>query len=222
MLNPGQLSDLPATKAPPVIDDGVTKYKLTLKRVPALPASEVVELEKWRAILWRLGLVGEYPNEKIGYGNLSLRAGPGNAFIISGTQTGHLPHLQRHHYCKVVGCDLPKQAVRAEGLIAPSSESLTHHALYEANPQIHAVFHVHHREIWERLVGDGSPAVESDVPYGTKEMAEASARLIAGADQGHFVMKGHQDGFIAYGPTPEAAGRILLKLYRKMGPQPTP
>jgi hypothetical protein len=50
-------------------------------------------------------------------------------------------------------------------------------------------------------------------------MAQAARETIQGKEQGVFVMKGHQDGIIAYGANPEAAGKILLKLYRELGPQ---
>lgn len=219
MLNPVQQSTIPLSKAHPVIDDGVIKFKLTLKKAAPLLAEDVIPLEKWRAILWRLGLIGEYPIEKVGYGNISFRlAQPKNGFIISGTQTGQLPHLRREHYTRVTVCDLNKNSVLAEGPIAPSSESLTHYAIYDTNPQINAVFHVHHTELWERLIAANAPAIAATVPYGTREMADAAKTLIAGSDQGYFVMKGHQDGFIAYGPTTEVAGKILLKLYKELGP----
>lgn len=220
MLNPIEHVGLSSSsQGPPVIDDGVIKFKLTLKKAAPLQADEVLPLEKWRAILWRLGLIGEYPIEKIGYGNISQRLpNPKNAFVISGTQTGQLPHLRREHYSRVMSCDLQKNAVHAEGPIAPSSESLTHYGIYESNPQITAIFHVHHAVLWERMIEKAEPSISADIPYGTKEMAEASKSLIAGSDQGLFVMKGHQDGIIAYGPSTEVAGRLLLKLYKELGP----
>lgn len=202
-----------------MIDDGVIKFKLTLKKAAPLLAEDVIPLEKWRAILWRLNLIGEYPIEKIGYGNISQRLPqPKGGFVISGTQTGHHPHLKREHYTRVTNCDLNRNSIIAEGPIAPSSESLTHFALYDANPQINAIFHVHHTDLWELLIKNKSPAIEDSVSYGTREMAEAAKTLINGSDQGYFVMKGHQDGLIAYGPTTEIAGQILLKLYKELGP----
>jgi len=213
-------SSRPSSRKPIVIDDGVTKFKLTLKMAAAPAAREVLPLEKWRAILWRLRFIGEYPNEKIGYGNLSVRLPlPAGAFLITGTQTGKHPHLKREQYTRVLSCDQAKNLVQAAGQIGPSSESLTHFAIYEGQPQIGAVFHVHHREIWDRMIENGSDAIEDRISYGTREMADAAREAIQGREQGVFVMKGHQDGILAYGPTPEAAGKILLKLYRDLGPQ---
>lgn len=196
-------------------DEGVIKFKLTLKRAPAPEMNQVIALEKWRALFFKLGLVGEYPIDKIGYGNLSSRLQK-KTFLITGSQTGHLPHLQAHHYTKVIDCDLKKGSVTAEGLIPPSSESLTHFGIYEANPAIQYVFHVHHQKLWELLSNGQYDSISEDVAYGTQAMAEAAQSLLWNKSSGIFVMKGHEDGIISYGTTAEEAGRIILDLYRKL------
>lgn len=196
-------------------DEGVIKFKLTLKRAPAPEMNQVIALEKWRALFFKLGLIGEYPIEKVGFGNLSSRL-PKKSFIITGSQTGHLAHLQAHHYTKVIECDLKKGSVTAEGLIPPSSESLTHYGIYEANPAIQYVFHVHHKELWDMLKNGPFDSIDEDIPYGTQEMAQAASDLLANKTSGIFVMKGHDDGIISYGASAEEAGRIILDLYRKL------
>ena len=197
-------------------DEGLIKFKLTLKRAPAPEMNQVIALEKWRALFFKVGLVGEYPNENIGYGNLSSRVSK-KSFIITGSQTGHLPHLQAHHYTKVIECDLKKGSVTAEGLIPPSSESLTHFGIYEANPAIQYVFHVHHPKLWEMLKNGEFDFIPDGVAYGTQEMAEAAQALLANKTSGIFVMKGHEDGIISYGATAEEAGKNILELYKKLG-----
>lgn len=196
-------------------DEGVIKFKLTLKRAPAPEMNQVIALEKWRALFFKLGLVGEYPIDKIGYGNLSSRLSK-KTFIITGSQTGHLAHLQAHHYTKVIDCDLKKGSVTAEGLIPPSSESLTHFGIYEANQAIQYVFHVHHNKLWEILKNGPYDSISDDIPYGTQEMAEAASTLLGNKTSGIFVMKGHEDGIISYGTTAEEAGKPILDLYRKL------
>ncbi len=196
-------------------DEGVIKFKLTLKRAPAPEMNQVIALEKWRALFFKLGLIGEYPIDKIGYGNLSSRLGP-KTFIITGSQTGHLAHLQAHHYTRVIDCDLKRGSVTAEGLIPPSSESLTHYGIYRDNPAVSYVFHVHHQKLWDLLRAGPYDSIDEDVAYGTEEMAEAAARLLMGKTSGIFVMKGHEDGIVSYGATAEDAGRVILDLYRKL------
>lgn len=196
-------------------DEGVIKFKLTLKRAPAPEMAQVIALEKWRALFFKLGLIGEYPIDKIGYGNLSSRLNK-KTFIITGSQTGHLAHLQAHHYTKVIDCDLKKGSVAAEGLIPPSSESLTHYGIYEANQSVQYVFHIHHQKLWEMLKSGPYDAIDEDIPYGTQEMAEAASKLMDNKSSGIFVMKGHEDGIISYGTTAEEAGKIILDVYRKL------
>lgn len=197
-------------------DEGVIKFKLTLKRAPAPEQAQYIALEKWRALFYKLGLVGEYPSEKIGYGNLSSRL-PKKSFIITGSQTGHLAHLQAHHYTKVIECDLKKGSVSAEGLIPPSSESLTHFGIYEANAAINFVFHVHHPKLWQLLQNEQVDFISEDVAYGTQEMATAASELLGNKSSGIFVMKGHEDGIISYSTSAEEAGKNLLELYRRLG-----
>lgn len=197
-------------------DDGVIKFKLTLKRAPAPEMNQVIALEKWRALFFKLGLVGEYPIDKIGYGNLSSRLSI-KSFIITGSQTGHLAHLQSHHYTKVIDCDLKRGSVTAEGLIPPSSESLTHFGIYQANSAIQYVFHVHHSRLWQLLQNQNYDSITENIAYGTQEMAEAAGSLLKNKSSGIFVMKGHEDGIISYGTSAEDAGKNLLDVYRKLG-----
>jgi len=196
-------------------DEGVIKFKLTLKRAPAPEMYQVIALEKWRALFFKLGLVGEYPIDKIGYGNLSCRLTKKN-FLITGSQTGHLAHLHAHHYTKVIDCDLKKGSITAEGLVPPSSESLTHYGIYEANPSIQYIFHVHHRPLWDMLMSGPFDYIDESIAYGTPQMAEAAFELLANKSSGIFVMKGHEDGVISYGSTAEEAGKNILDLYRKL------
>lgn len=197
-------------------DEGVIKFKLTLKRAPAPEMNQVIALEKWRALFFKLGLIGEYPIDKIGYGNLSSRLTK-KSFIITGSQTGHLAHLQAHHYTKVSDCDLKRGSVTAEGLIPPSSESLTHYGIYQANPSIQYVFHVHHQKLWQILKDQDYDSIDENIAYGTQEMAEAAYELLHNKSSGIFVMKGHEDGIISYGTTAEDAGKYILDIYRKLG-----
>jgi ribulose-5-phosphate 4-epimerase/fuculose-1-phosphate aldolase len=197
-------------------DEGVIKFKLTLKRAPAPEMNQVIALEKWRALFFKLGLIGEYPIDKVGFGNLSSRMAK-KTFIITGSQTGHLAHLQAQHYTKVIECDLKKASVTAEGLIPPSSESLTHYAIYDVSPAIQYVFHVHHQKLWNLLKDGAYDAIDENIPYGTQAMAEASAQLLGDKTSGIFVMKGHEDGIISYGTTADEAGKVILEVYRKLG-----
>ncbi len=197
-------------------DNNPIKFKLTLKRAPAPEQIQVISLEKWRALFYRLGLVGEYPNEQIGYGNLSSRILQ-KTFIITGSQTGHLAHLQPHHYTKVMNCDLKRGLVEAEGLIPPSSESLTHFGIYQANSSIQSILHVHNLKLWAELERQGIDVLDESLRYGSQQMAEHLLLLLKNKTNGVMLIKNPNRGIISYGPSVEEAGRNILDVYRKLG-----
>lgn len=198
------------------LDEGVIKFKYTLKLSKPLETDEYIDLEKWRVILFKMGLIGEYPVEKVGYGNLSKKINSeSQEFVITGTQTGKLPNLTGSHYTHIFKCNLKNMTVDAKGPIAPSSETLTHHAIYSACEQINSIFHIHDPMLWAYMIKEDMESTSEKVSYGTEEMGMEASRCIGDKKSGVFVMKGHQDGVIAYGSNSEEAGKIILEIYKK-------
>jgi len=203
------------------IDDGVIKYdRSNFTQCEALNYSEYAILENWRSLLFKLNLIGEYPEEQVGFGNMSESQNysdfsdfKGTQFVITGTQTGKHSKLNGEHYTRVLGYDITHQKIHVHGPIEASSEALTHAAIYEANPKIKAVFHIHSKEIWNGMIIDNLPATREEIPYGTLEMANAVKDLINGSSSGIICMKGHEDGVIAYAENAERAGELILELY---------
>ena len=192
-------------------DDGVIKYKLSLKMTPPLRPDEYLDIEKWRAILFRMGLVGEYIEHNIGYGNLSKRISESSSqFIITGSQTGRYSNLNGRQYTKVIKCSISKATIEALGPIAPSSESMTHYSIYEQCKKVNFVFHVHHKDMWEYLNTQPGKHTSPNAAYGTKEMADEVAAIVNQKSSGILSMQGHEEGVISWGETTEQAGKILL------------
>lgn len=201
-------------------EEGVTKFELCFDRLPPLPRQQVQSLIAWRDLLWRLGLIGQDPARYggAGFGNLSRRL-PTKAtadlrFAITGTQTGALPTLDAIHFAIVTACDWTRNYVRAEGPIAPSSESLTHAMLYHLDRSIGFVFHVHSPEIWQARTALKLPTTAPDVAYGTPAMAAEMQRLWSSgalARRRVVAMAGHEDGVISFGRSAEQAGMVLLR-----------
>ena len=194
--------------------EGVIKYRLEFRQAPAPAAGLIGEINGWRDVLHRLGLLGQEPGRYagLGFGNVSLRLADGSGFVISGTQTGHLGRLGAQHYCLVTRCEPEHNRIIAQGPVRPSSEALTHGALYAADPQIRCVLHAHSPDIWTLRDRLGLAATGAEVPYGTPAMAIQVQELLRGpaARQGIFAMAGHEDGVVAFGPDPEAAGGVLV------------
>jgi ribulose-5-phosphate 4-epimerase/fuculose-1-phosphate aldolase len=197
--------------------EGVTKYELHFNPSASLAPQRLTELNAWRALLHRLGLIGQDANRYggVGFGNLSMRLDAGGArFAVTGTQTGHLPALEAQHYAIVTACDPEANRLTAEGPIAPSSESLTHGQIYALAPSVNFVFHVHAPRLWRAAAQLALPATDARAEYGTPDMVREVERLFresAVHERGLFVMGGHEDGVVSFGATAEAAGAVLLR-----------
>jgi len=204
------------------MDEGVIKYDQSkFVRTAPLPKHEYAVIERYRKILNRADLIGAYESG-LGFGNISLRknythllktAAP--QFIITGTQTGHLPDLGGEHYTMIVDFDLDAFSVTARGSVAASSETATHAAVYKVSPYIKCVIHIHQYEIWKAMIKENYPSTSKWIPYGTYEMAVAVKGLIGDGGQGCLVMKGHEEGVIVYGPNISSAVNLIGGLYRK-------
>jgi ribulose-5-phosphate 4-epimerase/fuculose-1-phosphate aldolase len=195
------------------MDDGVIKFQLKWTEGPAPVFTEVKELIRWRDKMFALGLIGFDEQHGVGFGNISmLPAGQNKNFVISGTQTGHLPHLQAEHFTEVTDYDIAGNHLTCCGPVKASSESLTHAAIYEADPEIRAVIHIHHDQQWEHWL-NSVPTTDATVPYGTPEMAAEIHRLLSEMQQPEVIaMAGHQGGLIAFGKTLEAAAAPFLDI----------
>lgn len=195
-------------------DEGYIKYQIHWDRAEALPNFLLSEIQIWRKKMYDAALIGFDEKLQVGYGNISIRHPEApDQFIISGTQTGHLADLTAAHYTLVTSYDIPGNQLHCQGPIKASSESLTHTAVYELNPQFQAVIHIHHRQMWEKLLHE-VPTTSEKVPYGTPEMAFEVARLYRETklpEMKLFAMAGHQDGIVAFGENLTEAGEGLLR-----------
>ena len=209
----------------PAIDEGAIKFDADHRQQP-LPARRFGEaacrLIAWREILAKTGLVGQEPAlyGGFGYGNVSCRVGPPSmprrrrAFLITGTQTSGKACMSLADLCVVERCDLERNRVESRGAVLPSSESLTHGAIYDLGCHLRYVFHAHSPIIWRRAAALRIPTTDRHVAYGTPQMAREVERLWRTStlpDLGLLAMGGHEDGIIAFGRTAEQAGEIALR-----------
>ncbi len=208
------------SSSPASPQEGAIKYRLDFRFGAKIAFEEIRELNAWRSILYRLGMIGRNRRRYGGlaYGNVSRRLGDKNtnspAFLISGTQTGDLETLATDHYCIVQACRAEENWLKAEGPIKPSSEAMTHAALYAANTAIDVVIHAHCGEIWRNAYRLGIPVIEADIAYGTPDMAIAVGRLLRDertAGPSIFAMLGHEDGIMAFGRSAESAALVLMQ-----------
>ncbi len=202
------------------VDEGYIKYAIDWAPGPAPDVEAARELDTWRRPLFAAGLIGEYADLGIGFGNISQRCG--EHFLISGTQTGHLAATDERHYALVTRADIEANTVSCTGPVKASSEAMTHAAIYELNAGIGAVVHIHSKELWTRYLNE-LPTTNPAVGYGTPEMAREFVRLYVecGFDEtGIAVMAGHEEGLISYGPSLPVAATRMLTLAHPGAPAP--
>lgn len=192
--------------------------------LPELPDALCAQLLAWRRLVFDLGLIGQDPAryEGAGYGNLSVRL-PGGGFLVTGSQTGGTRALTAQGLVVVDRVEVARNAVWSRGPVLPSSESMTHAAVYALDPGLTAVLHVHSPEIFGCAAALGLPLTSAEVAYGTPAMAAEVERLWRdGSLQkvGALVMPGHLDGVVSVGrDLEEACGRMVTLLARAVGLQ---
>ncbi len=196
------------------IDEGYIKYESDWTAAPAPDPNAAVQLETWRQPLFASGLIGHYDKLDIGYGNISVRSGEPGQFLISGTQTGHVTQTDESHYSLVTAYDIHGNSVSCVGPVQASSEAMTHAAIYELDPGIRAIVHVHSSSLWRQYLNE-LPTTDADVAYGTPQMATEFRRLVentAFGESGLAVMAGHENGLISIGRSLEEAAKKILRL----------
>ncbi len=189
--------------------EGVIKFNCKYeKKEISVPSELIAYRNKAFAKKW----IGFDEQEKVGYGNISLRE-TGKRFYISGSQTGHIKIASDEHFSLVSAYDFAKNEVHCVGTVKASSESLTHAAFYEVSEEIQAVLHIHHNELWKKLKYS-VPTTLYDVEYGTLEMAKAIESLFYKYNMNKFkivVMAGHFGGIISYGESLKEAFEVMEK-----------
>jgi len=173
---------------------------------------QLAELNGYRRKLQERGLMGVDSNG-VGFGNVSIRDGVSKNFYMTGSATGGLPELTATDCVRVVAYDFAMNCLRYEGAAIPSSESLTHAAIYESDSSASAVIHCHDLGLWAALL-DRVPTTSKAVGYGTPEMAYEIMRLFKVGDVRTgkiLVMAGHQGGIVIFGQDLKDAFDVLMR-----------
>jgi L-ribulose-5-phosphate 4-epimerase len=172
----------------------------------------LAELNAYRRKLLDLRLIGVDSNG-IGFGNLSVRDVASDNFYVTGSATGGIQELTLSDCAKVVACDFETNRVRYEGSALPSSESLTHAAIYESDATAGAVIHCHDFKLWAAVLNE-APTTSKTAEYGTPEVANEIMQLFTRTDvqsRKIVVMAGHEAGILTFGKDLEQAFAVLMR-----------
>jgi ribulose-5-phosphate 4-epimerase/fuculose-1-phosphate aldolase len=180
----------------------------------------LAELNAYRRKLLDLRLIGVDPNG-IGFGNVSVRDGATDNFYITGSATGGIHELTLADCAKVVEFDFEGNRIRYEGSALPSSESLTHAAIYESDATAGAVIHCHDSKLWEAVLNK-APTTSKTAQYGTPGMANEIMQLFMRTDvqsRKIVVMAGHEAGILTFGKDLEEAFAVLMREREEFTPE---
>ena len=198
-----------------MMTEGYVKFSVRLREADIEAPDRLEALNSVRTELFDLGMIGILP-DGVGFGNVSIKEAGADVFFISGTATGGKRILYVSDYCRVDACSAERNEVQCTGRIRASAETLSHDAVYRANPEIACVIHVHHKPLFLNLLVSTCPATSPDAEYGTPEMAHNIEAIIKAQEtpEGILVMTGHEDGVLSWGRTVAEAYDVLMKHFK--------
>ncbi len=201
--------------------EGVIKYDLVYRKTDPITNHDFTNLTRWHRHFKQADILGQHREryDGLGFGNISERLDEFR-FLISGTQTGHLVNLAPVDYSLVTNAEVSRNRIEAEGPVKPSSEALTHAAVYALDAGIRFVFHVHSSDIWNQRAVLSLPQTRAGIAYGTAAMANEMNRLYqqgAFRNQKVLAMAGHEDSIIGFGCTGDEAGEAIMSLLLFLG-----
>ncbi|MBP5474091.1 MAG: class II aldolase/adducin family protein [Bacteroidales bacterium] len=193
--------------------EGAVKFNCYWKQTGPVISDEQYEIiNYWRDVLYNMDLIGAYENG-VGFGNISMRLTENSKkFIISGSATGEISELEPDHYVRVDSYNIDNNSVQCTGPLKASSESLTHAAIYEADPGVNAIVQVHNLDMWNHLIHE-EPTTNPAMDYGTVGLANDVFRLFSESDvieKRIIIMGGDRAGILTFGNDVDEAVTVLL------------
>lgn len=200
--------------------EGVVKYRPIFVNGKGIDYHEIEDLNKWRQILRKKGLLGN--SDGVDFGNVGknlIQSGleNGSHFLaVTESQTGHKKELTLRNY-PVVTSYCPEENVATIiksqfGEIMPTSELPSYFAFLSADPNIRFIYHGHNRKMWENAERLNIPMTSKDAEYGSPKLHyDISVRFPDIKDIGILGMGGHKDGIFTWGDNADEAGNRMLR-----------
>ena len=201
----------------------VIKFKCVFVKGYAQNKQLISELLIARNKLFEMGLIG-VNSDGFGVGNVSIRHPMISRnevnFVITGSQTSGIDpkDINENHFVLVNDYDLGRNKLYGYGPIKPSSESMTHAAIYECDKNIQCVIHIHNLKLWQNTLNK-LPTTDISAKYGTPEIAYAVKRLWNERKNEMkynlkvCVMGGHEQGLLSWGNSINEAINNMVGVY---------
>ena len=175
------------------------------ENVPTDP--KLGELKKWSETFQKNGLTPEVEGNYTG--NLSFRLNQG--FVITASALKNKENLSDNCFVYVKDYNPQTNTFYVEGTQKPSSESIMHQLIYDANKEIVAVFHGHNNLIVRFAQELSLPVTENEYESGTVELAKEVLKILS--NNKVVVLKNH--GFVCVAKTMKTAGETALAVLDK-------
>ena len=173
------------------------------RRAPTHPHLD--ELLAWAHRFHALGWTPSYgPGD---HGNMSVRSAAG--CVVTATRTSKAA-ITREECVEVVGWAerAGRTVVSCRGLRPQSTDAVLHYELYRRHPALGAVLHGHDAQALNQGSRLRLPVVSG---ASALELLPHVARLVP--DRAYVLIAGH--GFLAFGPSLEAAGQAAVSVHEK-------
>ena len=194
------------------------KFSFSLSKPDKVTQDSYVELEKWRVILFQLGLMGINRNSQMSFGNISKKININNPdceIVITGSQTGQYAFLKVNQYTKIVKCDLEKLKVNAIGPIAPSNQSLLHFLIYKEEPLAKFVIIIEKNAIFDDLEAKNLTLIERNILYNDGELSKILKFPNVESNIGLFLVKSSKKRIVFYSDDIDSIGKYIMELNKK-------
>ncbi|MEM1228915.1 MAG: hypothetical protein AAGI15_00130 [Pseudomonadota bacterium] len=126
---------------------------------------------------------------------------------------------------RILGCNLQRFWIDAEGVCAPGPESLLHGAIYAADPRVQWVIQARCPPLWRHAEALGLPSTEAGISAHSAELIQALGLLVSTHQSRPLVLAvpGDADCVFACGPTArDTAGLLISYLARALTFEPQP
>ena len=194
-------------------DEGYIKFQANWeKQSISIDDEMLAQINEIRTLMIQENWLG-IDETGIGFGNISVRLGKSNQFIITGSATGGIPKLSSKDLAIVKSVNIEANTLECKGETIASSESMSHSVIYAELPEVNAVIHIHAAEIWKENL-HRQPTSDINATYGTPEMAYSLQNILRETTEKSVIMGGHQAGIIAFGVDLNSVYQQLLILKR--------
>lgn len=192
--------------------EGYIKFNCKLISSEYPKHEEVSDIMLLRDELIQHRLIGILP-DGIGYGNVSKLFD--GKIIISGSRTGGFFPSSPEHFVFIDDCSVEHNSVTCRGVYPASSETLSHAAVYIANPDLRFVVHLHNFSIWSQLLDEGKHT-DGKAEYGTARMSREVYKFVklSKESSGIFAMPGHKEGVVIFSTEIADINKIIKKYQR--------